>query len=193
MSDLYNRLEELQGMAAVLIDDVEHLRSLIGVDASISKEEELNRRFYVRAVFALVEAVVEQHKRLLLDLAERGLIPLEPGVQMLLSERVPTAKENGKVTYRNQYLNLETKLRSVYRAAGDAFTEQLKVDFSDGGWVSFQDALDVRNRVTHPKTFNDCHVDGDSLAKVNRGHEWFKGLNNEFVRMARKHRESHPW
>lgn len=180
-------------MTRVLTEDVNRLRPLAGQEVAISNDEEANRRFYVRAVFALVEAVVEQHKRLLLDLAERSVIALPRGVQQALSERAPLVRENGTVTYREQYLQLERKIRAVYRAAGDALGQVLRVNFGDNGWESFRVAVGVRDRLTHPKTFEDCHVDGESLDTVQRGHEWLRELNNEFVRVAREHRQLHHW
>ena len=193
MADLYGRLDEIQGMTRVLTQDVERLRPLVGADVAISDGEEANRRFYVRAVFALVEAVVEQHKRLLLDLAEGSRISLAVAVREALSEQAPLVKDNGAVMYREQSLQLERKLRAVYRAAGEAFQQPLAVSFGDTGWQSFRAALDVRDRITHPKTYQDCHVDGDALDTVNQGHDWFRGLNNEFVRVAQEHRQTHPW
>jgi hypothetical protein len=141
MADLYDRLDEIQGMTRVLTEDVDRLLPLAGEDVAISNDEEANRRFYIRAVFALVEAVVEQHKRLLLDLAERSAISLPRGVQQALSEQAPIVRENGTVMYREQYLQLERKLRAVYRAAGDAFGQALEVNFGDDGWESFRVAV----------------------------------------------------
>lgn len=196
MSDLYDRLEELQGMTRVFGGDVERLKSLLGersVQAAVSEEQEGWRRFYIRAVFALVEAAVEQHKRLLLDLSARGIVTLAPGVSEILSEKQFFAKDNGDVGQREQFLALERKLRAVYRAAAASFQRELVVNFGDGGWRSFCAAQDIRDRITHPKTFEECQVEGDDLDTVDRGHEWFRALNNEFVRVAREHRNHHGW
>ena len=73
--DLYTRVEEIQGMTRALIDDVNSIKSRLGSRIETdekSKRSETNRRFYVRAIFALIEAVVEQHKRLLLQLFQEG-------------------------------------------------------------------------------------------------------------------------
>lgn len=60
-------------MTRLLIDDVARLREQLGDGELKPSDAQLtNRRFYVRAVFALVEAFVEQHRRLLLDLAATG-------------------------------------------------------------------------------------------------------------------------
>ena len=183
-------------MTRVLTGDVERLRPLLGersIEAALSDEEEGNRRFYVRAIFALIEAVVEQHKRLLLDLADRPAITLTAGVREALSERMYAVKDNGAVVDREQYLQLQRKLRAVYWAAGEAFGETLGVTFSDQGWGSFRSAVAARDRITHPKSFQDCHVDEDLLDTVDQGHAWFRELNNEFVRVAHAHRGQHNW
>jgi hypothetical protein len=41
-----------------------------------SDDEQAYRRFYVRAVFALMEAFVEQHRRLVIHLCDAGKIEL---------------------------------------------------------------------------------------------------------------------
>lgn len=48
------------------------LRPLLGERSNQTAEtetEKINRRFYVRSVFALIEVLVEHHKRLLLELS----------------------------------------------------------------------------------------------------------------------------
>ena len=196
MSDLYDRLEEIQGMTRVLAGDVDRVQPLLGdrsIQARVSDEQEGYRRSYVRAVFALIEAVVEQHKRLLLDLSSRKVATFGPGVVEALSEKIFFVKDNGDVAERDQFLQLERKLRAVYRAAAVCFQRELDVNFGDGGWETFRSALDIRDRITHPKTFEECHVEGDDLEVVDRGHAWFRSLNNEFVRIAREHRGQHGW
>ena len=53
-------------MTHLLIDDVKLLKPKLGeLNPNVTDEEKANRRFYIRAVFALVEAFVAQHRRLL--------------------------------------------------------------------------------------------------------------------------------
>ena len=196
MSDLYDQIEELQGMARVLTADVELLRARLGsrdIQIEVTEEEETARRVYVRSIFALIEALVEQHKRLVLHLANRHVVTLLPGVHDALSERVYTIKDNGAVAEREQYLQLWRKLRAVYRAAGEGFGEALAVEFGDQGWQAFQAAIIVRDRLTHPKTFEDCQVTEEDLNTVDAAEAWYRGVNHEFVRVARAHRASHKW
>ena len=164
------------------------------IQAAVSDGQQADRRFYVRAVFALIEAVVEQHRRLLLDWAERGAVAFPEGVREVLSERIFVARENGNVHKRTQYLSLRNKLRVVYKtAAPKAFLQPLSIEFADEGWRAFCAALEVRDQITHPKTFVDCHVDKEELETVETGRDWYGQVNKEFVRVATEHQHDHSW
>jgi hypothetical protein len=189
-------MEEIQGMVRILTSDVEYLKQRLRDSfdqLDVAQSEMANRRFYVRSVFSLIEAVVEQHKRLILDLMDRNKITLGKGIREVLSETIYVVKDNGTIGQREQYLQLERKLRAVYRAADEAFGQHIAITFGDEGWKYFRKALDVRDRLTHPKTFDDCDVDEIAIETVDLGHTWFRELNNEFVRVARIHRENHGW
>jgi hypothetical protein len=130
--DLYDRLVELQGMTHLLIDDVALLRPKVGeLDPNVTAEEKANRRFYVRAVFALVEAFVEQHRRLLLELCESSEIELKEKTRKRLREIKEVFSEDGTVEEHEQYLQIFAKIKEVYKAAGIGFGQPLKVTFGD--------------------------------------------------------------
>jgi len=136
MSDLYDRLEEIQGMTRVLIADVDQLRTQLGsrsIQDAKTAEEEVARRAYVRAAFALIEATVEQHKRLLLDLNMRQAVSLDALAQTALTEQVCAVADTGVVSTREQYLQLRRKIRLVYRVAAEAFAEPFATRYDDQG------------------------------------------------------------
>jgi|HubBroStandDraft_1064217.scaffolds.fasta_scaffold364231_2 hypothetical protein len=192
--DLYGRLEELQGMTRLLIDDVGRLQGELGAGMpDPSDAQQTNRRFYIRAVFALVEAFVEQHRRLLVELAQHGVIPLPEKKLLRLREMKAVTLPDGSVEEQGQYLQLFDKIKVVYRAAGTGFGQALKVTFGDKGWTTFKDAMELRHRVTHPKKVEDCWIFETNIQTVMAANEWFKKLQNEFVRVARTHREAHQW
>ena len=193
--DLYGRLEELQGMTRMLIDDVSLLRPLIGEgDDDPSAVMKSCRRCYVRAVFALVEAFVEQHRRLLVELVSAGMIAVpEPKLRELREIKDVLDATGAVVGQREKYLQIVDKIKAVYKAAGDAFGEQLNITFGNDGWNTFRAAMELRNQVTHPKTVDDCWLFEGHLQNVNAASEWFEELQNEFVRVARAHRAAHRW
>src|SRR2546427_323512 len=131
--DLYTRLEELRGMTHLLIDDVKLLRDKVGArKPDATEEENANRRFYIRAVFALIEAFVEQHRRLLLDLCDIGKITLAEKTRSKLREIKEVSLADGSKEERTQYLKIFEKIKEVYKAAGDGFGQPLNVTFDDG-------------------------------------------------------------
>jgi hypothetical protein len=189
--DLYNDLEELQGMTRLLIDDVNLLRPRIGEGKlDPSDEEKAYRRFYVRAVFALVEAFVEQHRRLVIHLCEAGKIVLTENRLKRLREIKQIFDASGVVVgEETNYLRIFDKIKRVYNAAAAGFHSPLTVTFGDNHWPEFQEAMEIRNQITHPKNVQDCWIFEPSLQKVIAAHYWFRALQNDFVRIAREHRE----
>jgi hypothetical protein len=191
--DLYDRLVELQGMTHLLIDDVNLLKPKVGeLNPILTDEEKANRRFYIRAVFALVEAFVEQHRRLLLELCESNKIELKEETRQRLREIKEVFRADGTVEEQAQYLQIFDKIKEVYKAAGVGFGQALKITFGDTGWTTFKAAMEIRNRA-HPKNVGDCWIFEDALKTVNSANEWFKKLQNEFVRVAREHRTANGW
>src|SRR5215203_5930407 len=129
--DLYNDLEELQGMTRVLIDDVRRLRPKIAEgNPNPSEDENAYRRFYVRAVFALVEAFVEQHRRLVVHLCEAGKIDLrENKLRQLRETRQVLDSEGAVLGEEANYLGIFHKIKEVYKAAAAGFGNQLRITF----------------------------------------------------------------
>jgi hypothetical protein len=189
--DLYNDLEELRDMTHLLIDDANLLRPKIGEGKpDPSDEEKAYRRFYVRAVFALVEAFVEQHRRLVIHLCEAGKIVLTQNKLNRLREIKQILDASGAVVGEApNYLRIFDKIKRVYKAAATGFHSPLTVAFDNDHWREFQEAMEIRNQITHPKTVQDCWIFEPSLQKVIAAHEWFRALQNDFVRIAREHRE----
>jgi hypothetical protein len=182
MSNLYDRLDEIQGVTRVLANDVRRLKEQCGprtpeeIDGDIS----ICRRAYVRAAFALIEALVEQHKRLILDLADRTLVSLGDGVSEQLRKRIP-------------YSSLQKKIRAVYEAAGDAFEKPFDIERTFEGWQVLESAIGIRNRITHPKSYMDCRVGVEDIDAVEKAEDRFRHLHNEFVKVAGKHQATHDW
>jgi hypothetical protein len=188
--DLYARLEELQGMTRLLIDDVVLLKPLMGErEPDPSHEQNAYRRFYIRAVFALVEAFAEQHRRLLIELADSGVITIPEKKLVALREIQEVLNDDGTVEEQQKYLHIYEKIKTVYKAAGDGFGQELNITFGNQGWTTFKAAIELRNQVTHPKRVGDCWIFETHLQTVNAADDWFRTLQNEFVRVARAHRK----
>jgi len=172
MYDLYGRLEQVQGVSRVLSRDVRQLEKLFGqpYPVEIDGGPAGVRRHYVRAAFALIEAVVEQHRVLLLELSEAHIVSLDQGIAKRLRKRQ----------------TLREKIQDVYGAAGSAFGQAIELDLKP-----LAEAKNVGDRLTHPKSYKECSVFLPDIDKVKKGEEWFRALNNRFVRAAKQHWEGH--
>jgi hypothetical protein len=145
--DLYNDLEELQGMTRLLIDGVSRLGAKIGEgNPDPSHDENAYRRFYVRAVFALVAAFVEQHRRLVVHLCEAGKINLRGNKLRQLRETREILDSGGAVLGEEpNYMGIFDKIKEVYKTAAAGFGSQLRITFGDDHWREFKTAMKIRN------------------------------------------------
>ncbi|MDP2232813.1 MAG: hypothetical protein Q8K89_04190 [Actinomycetota bacterium] len=196
MGTLYERLEELHHILELLTVDLQHLKPLLGersVAVAHTQTEHALRRSYVRAFFALVEALVEQQARLLVALQDSGFVKLSPGMRDALTDTTYDVKTNGIVYERSMRLPLKSKIRALYRAASEVLDEEIAVPFDDQGWGDFGAALKVRHALTHPKTPNDCYVEDEDLDVVDRAQAWHQNAHNELTEAMRMHRNKHGW
>jgi hypothetical protein len=173
-SGLHDRIEEIYDILRVLLGDVRRLEKALGQRRPVEIDSDAAglQRCYVRAVFALIEAVVEQHRLLLLDLSAAQVVTLENGATL----------ESRKM---KRDTPLSPKIEAVYKAAGQAFGQLIEV-----ACEPLKAAKDIRNRLTHPKSFHECDVFLD-LDKVREAEKWFCKLNNNFVAAAKQHRKAH--
>lgn len=193
---MHDRVEQLNHILELLTHDLAGLRPHLGdraITADPSADEYSCRRSYVRASFALFEALAEQYARLLLDLHERRLASLDDRTRTALTQVALEVTDQGNVRARPAWLPLDRKLRLLCRAASAAMGQDLAVRFDDGGWRSFRAAQATRHSITHPKTPTDCYVEGDHLDEVDEAGEWFAGLHAEFLRVVRDHQRVEGW
>jgi hypothetical protein len=159
-----------------LKQDLKELSQALGsFDAPVEVEsaESCSRRAFVRATVALIEAELECLKCLLITLDGEARIKLD----------AETAKELLNEGENGRYLPTRKKIDLVCRALAQAFElserqlgEQLSV------------AIEIRNRLTHPKSYNDLMVEVSDLRTVIRAEQSFEDYYVEFVAVAQVRR-----
>ena len=53
------------------------------------------------------------------------------------------------------------------------FSKTFRLDKSSTGWVDFKKAIEIRNRITHPKNAASFAIDDSELNAVERARQWF--------------------
>lgn len=182
MGTLPDRLDELYSITQTFVRDVDCFRERCNISqpVEIDGDDSAVHRAYVRAVFALIEGLLHQHINLLLDLSSARIVQLDTNTLDRLREE-------------KTFMSLKEKVKVVYKAAGAAFNEEFHLDFSTSGWRAFGEAIKLRNRITHPKSFLECGIQVWDVEIVEEAEKWFRGMHNEYVRLARTHREATRW
>lgn len=153
--------------------DVEESKRRLDVDDS-----QFNRRVYVRSLFSYYEGFGYFVRQFLVEIEKIKMgkgVPIHQGHLFLLQERIPTIGKNGKVKERVQKVPFADRFAFALRV----FAGLVKMDkhiFEDKGWQAIQEALEVRDRLTHPKEKKDLLVSDGDLELCQTGYAWFASL-----------------
>ena len=139
VNDFYSILEVLHG-------DILELTKLSGDTPS-----DFLLRTHVRAFFALVEGTSYGLRQITF-----AYYPFNPCLTMaelhLLTESSYELTDGGEAKERKRYLDTLQGIKFTFKMIGKVFTAQSGVEFIGLGWTSFQQAMRIRNAITHPKS-----------------------------------------
>jgi hypothetical protein len=128
-----------------------------------------HRRELVRTLFAGIEGLVWRLKQdVLKHIASDGLSEHERAAMLEETYRVD---DNGTVDVLPRYLPLTSGIRLAARII-ERYRPEFKAQFDTDGWASLKQALNIRNRLVHPKTGDDLNVSRDEIAKCYEAFAW---------------------
>jgi hypothetical protein len=157
-------IDEAEQLNAYLIKDVEAACNNCQADRS-----QFNRRTVVRTMFASLEAMTFGLKQSILKMAPRLLSPADVA---LLQEETYTLDNKGEVQAQPKYLQLEFNFRYAVNKFAEAFELGMKLDCAGKEWQALREAVKTRNRITHPKNAQDCHVSDGDLDNLELAYNW---------------------
>jgi hypothetical protein len=160
---------DFRNLAAILTEDVFlHVKD----DPKISDNQQ--RRSFVRSVFALVEGMTYASKQAILD--EYGP-KLSPAEIALITEESFDLDDGGTSKTRPLFLPLAKNVRFMFDLLIRFWEIPLEIKVGGPGWQGFLAAIQVRNRLTHPKRSSDLTVSDADLKNVHIAYRWF-GANH---------------
>ena len=166
------RVDEFQA----LIDDLEDDWEQASWELEIVEDEQFRRRTLTRTLFAVIEGTIFALKHLLLEEHRVGILDLSTAECVVLAEESYRVDQSGKLKKSVRYLNLKGNVKftlSMYALARGAplgFTVPLA---EDPRWQSFCNAIDIRNRLMHPKSAEDLIMSDSEWEDVQASEEWF--------------------
>ena len=163
---------DFRTMLLSLSDDV--------VKASQIKVEKLGdayaERAFVRAVFAMIEGTVFQLKQVILQHTKINGITLTSGQISLLLEESYEIKTTGAINTRSKFLRLHDNLKFTLKLYSEVVDTNFKYDPKDEGWKTLKRAIEIRNRITHPKSITDLHISYDDSEIIDQCGQWFRRM-----------------
>ena len=160
------------------------IRLLIG-DVLASRERlatsdtQRHRRDTVRSTFAAIEGITWMYREHVREVAkDMGL--LTPVADLALRERTFTVTEQGNLIEQVRFVTLPTIIRLATKQA-QLIEPAVAIAFDGPGWSALRSAIDVRNRVTHPKSRKDLQVSDRELEIVATGFAWLLGATESVM------------
>lgn len=140
---------------------------------------DVSRRIAVRSVFSSIEMLLSEVSAKLVSLVQppaNGAPHEEKHRYFLelcaLSDISYEIKQNGVLEIKPPRIRFENRVLFVLNVLDRTVGRQTKPK-QIVGWQEFQDAIKIRNRVTHPKTEEDLSVSQEDYDTVIKGLQWF--------------------
>lgn len=166
-----------------LVKDLEQLYALLKKDVDVcidniredDEEAQSWRRMVFRNAFAWIEGVVYAMKQIAAQADD--VFPdnvFLPGEISLLNEQAFLIDDLGHTKVSKTYPRTKRNLRFAFRAMAKVFRCDFELDLSThDGWQSFQKALEIRHRLTHPKSLEILDVSNSELDILFKAISWF--------------------
>jgi len=159
---------EIAELFQLLFDDTFYFKEQLK-----SEDNQFMRRAYVRSVFAAIEGNNFNMKQTAFEVSRRSGADFSEEEIGLLKEESYELNDKGEAYAQAKFIQLPKNVRFAFKAYAHAFQIDYELKVDDSGWMNFKEALELRHRLTHPKTVADINVTDADLAKVKGAEEWY--------------------
>jgi hypothetical protein len=131
------------------------------------------RRTFIRSVFALIEGFTYCLKQVALEASKKFGIELSKSEIALLLEESYEVSDKGQAETKPDFIQLPRNIKFAFNMYSRAYGLNYTLKIDDNGWLSFKEALKVRNRLTHPKSTGDVLVSDQDMLYAESAAMWF--------------------
>ena len=127
------------------------------------------RRMYVRLFISYVESVLATIRGEILEEFDH----FSAAERAALTEITYDITDQGKPTEKALPVSLLKGLRFTFWMYAEVYGLDASPDYGGEGWRAFQDAVRIRNRITHPKQVASLAISDMEVARVDEAYRWF--------------------
>lgn len=133
-----------------------------------------NRRNYVRSLFALIESVVCDLREVLSQsivrkYSETGEFNIHEIIPLL--DKKVIINNKGELQYQSNNHSSANLIKYVFKEL--AKSRNVSNIIFDDDWKHFQEFIQIRNRLSHPKYESNIDVSDTELENIKKGRLWF--------------------
>jgi hypothetical protein len=99
----------------------------------------------------------------------------------MLADQSYDLKANGETSIQPKFLRLPDNLRFTIKVVSRLFEMQLELGVGTTAWGNFKKAIEIRNRITHPKNASDIDISDDEIKTCKEVSGWFNGIVAKFI------------
>jgi hypothetical protein len=160
------------------LKDTQQIIQVLGTDCDKHyklchhEDDQLHRRAYVRSVFAFIEGIVHHMK----ETASRiGFLfgHVNAYERTALDDVKVDIDAKGNITTKPLHPTFLNNIRFTFKISAKTIGSSFTLQTGGGGWEALRKALEVRNRLMHPKDIHRLEVTADELKASKKAFDWF--------------------
>lgn len=163
------KARDIDSLFYALMDDV-----ICATEIWHERGDAFSHRLYVRTVFAVMEGLVRVMKSAAVLCDERNTPPVLSYEEMIaLKEEEVQVEHDGKVKRKKKKISFLPNFQFALYTYAKVRGETVHLDKGDG-WRNLQDAIRIRDRLTHPHTVQELQLSRQDMEKVEEGVRFFR-------------------
>lgn len=143
-------------------------------------------RTYTKTTFSMIEGVSFRVRQYIVAAATSSIYTIDSPSLNFLNELTYKLDKNGKIEEKNEYLIFLPGFKFTFKTWGNCLNMEDFVEkaFSHNGFSDFKKSVEIRNRLTHPKTTQEMLVSETELKIIKSAEQWFHSLVTPLLEKA---------
>lgn len=176
-------IDELLNLSHVLQGDaVQNYQAMLA-----DYENQVNRRSFVRSCWAYVEAVTFSVKQYTFSVCQMGTVNISQDDHAFLGDMLVVVDVEGNIQIQRDPTKTLANVKRTFRLSAQIFGVDWKPNFGSKGWENLRDSLQIRHRLTHPKSVAEVMVSSNDIQIQKDGIDWFVDCFHEYLESILKH------